>query len=201
MLTSLYVEGGSWFHRVAVRAKLIALLVLSLGLFVTNSPLLLLPAFLLCGGLYLSLGLTPRQALSRVGFVVFTILVLAAVNLFLIPVPEVVALVLRLMALVLFAAAVTATATIGAFMDEVTILLKPLERLGLLRAADVSLALGLVLRFVPDIFARYEAISEAHRARGLPIRPLTIIGPLIILTLKDADTIAAAIDARGFRRQ
>ncbi|WOS63569.1 CbiQ family ECF transporter T component [Sinorhizobium fredii] len=201
MLTSLYVEGQSWFHRVPVRLKLVALLILSVALFTTNSPLLLLPAFLLCGGVYLSLGMTARDAFSRVGFVFFTILVIAAVNLFLVPLPQVFALVLRLTALVLFAAAVTATTTIGAFMDEITILLKPLERLGLLRAADVSLALGLVLRFVPDIFARYQAISEAHRARGLPIRPLTIIGPLIILTLKDADTIAAAIDARGFRRQ
>ncbi|PLU73700.1 transporter, partial [Sinorhizobium medicae] len=98
----------------------------------------------------------------------FTSLFLAAVNLFLVPVPQVAALVLRLMALVLFAAAVTATTTIGAFMDEVTVLLRPLERLGLLRAADVGLALGLVLRFVPDIFARYQALAEAHRARGLP---------------------------------
>ncbi|NRP71378.1 Energy-coupling factor transporter transmembrane protein BioN [Ensifer psoraleae] len=201
MLTSLYVEGRSWFHRLPVRAKLLALLVLSLALFATQSLYLLAPAFLLCGWLYFSLGLTFRQALARVGFVFFTILVLAAINLFLLPVPEVAALLLRLMALVLFAATVTATTTIGAFMDEITFLLKPFERLGLLRAADVSLALGLVLRFVPDIFARYEAIREAHRARGLPIRPLTIIGPLIILTLKDADTIAAAIDARGFRRQ
>ncbi|MBP2235411.1 biotin transport system permease protein [Sinorhizobium kostiense] len=201
MLTSLYVEGRSWFHRVPVRAKLIALLALSIALFTTNSVLLLLPAFLVCGGLYFSLGLTLRQASARIGFIFFTILVLAAVNLFLVPLPQVVALVLRLMALVFFAAAVTATTTIGAFMDEVTFLLSPCERLGLLRAADVSLALGLVLRFVPDIFAHYQAISEAHRARGLPIRPLTIIGPLIILTLKDADTIAAAIDARGFRRQ
>ena len=201
MLTSLYVEGRSWFHRVPVRAKLVALLLSSIVLFATDSPLLLLPAFLLAGGLYLSLGLTLRQAFARVGFVFFTILVLAAVNLFLIPLPQVLALALRLTALVLLAAAVTATTTIGAFMDEVTVLLKPFERLGLVRAADVSLALGLVLRFVPDIFARHQAISEAHRARGLPVRPLTIIGPLIILTLKDADTIAAAIDARGFRRQ
>ena len=201
MLTSLYVEGRSWFHRVPVRTKLVVLALLSIALFATNSPLLLLPVFLVSGGLYLSLGLSPREALSRVGFVFFTILVLAAINLFLVPIPQVVALVLRLTALVLFAAAVTATTTIGAFMDEVTILLKPLERFGLLRASDVSLALGLVLRFVPDIFSRYQAISEAHRARGLPVRPLTIIGPLIILTLKDADTIAAAIDARGFRRQ
>jgi biotin transport system permease protein len=33
------------------------------------------------------------------------------------------------------------------------------------------------------------------------VRPLTLFVPLIILTLKDADTIAMAIDARGFRRQ
>ncbi|WEX78234.1 energy-coupling factor transporter transmembrane protein EcfT [Sinorhizobium numidicum] len=201
MLTSLYVEGKSWFHRVPVRAKLIALVIVSLLLFATKSLTLLLPAFLLCGSLYLSLGMTLREAISRVGFIFFTILVLALVNLFLLPVPDVAALILRLTSLVLFAAAVTATTTIGAFMDEITILMKPFERLGLLRAADVSLALGLVLRFVPDIFARYQAIREAHRARGLPVRPLTIVGPLIILTLKDADTIAAAIDARGFRRQ
>ncbi|MCK3775628.1 energy-coupling factor transporter transmembrane protein EcfT [Ensifer sesbaniae] len=201
MLTSLHIEGDSLLHRLPVRLKLIALLMLSIVLFLSSSLALQAIAFVIATGLYLSVGLSPREAFKRVGFVFLTIFFLAAVNLFLLPVAEVAALTLRLMALVLFAATVTATTTISAFMDEVTILLTPLERLGLVRAADVSLALGLVLRFVPDIFARYEAIREAHRARGLPVRPLTIIGPLIILTLKDADTIAAAIDARGFRRQ
>ncbi|WP_429807729.1 CbiQ family ECF transporter T component [Ensifer sp. B1-9] len=200
MLTSLHIEGDSLLHRLPVRLKLIALLILSIVLFLSASLALQAIAFAIAAGLYLSVGLSWKEAFKRVGFVFLTIF-LAAVNLFLLPVAEVAALTLRLMALVLFAAAVTATTTISAFMDEVTILLTPLERLGLVRAADVSLALGLVLRFVPDIFARYEAIREAHRARGLPVRPLTIIGPLIILTLKDADTIAAAIDARGFRRQ
>jgi biotin transport system permease protein len=68
------------------------------------------------------------------------------------------------------------------------------------RAADVSLAVGLVIRFVPEILARYGEIAAAHKARGLPVRPLTLLVPLVILTLKDADTIAMAIDARGFRR-
>ncbi|SDA42957.1 energy-coupling factor transporter transmembrane protein EcfT [Sinorhizobium sp. NFACC03] len=201
MLTSLHIEGDSLLHRLSVRVKLIALAALSIVLFLSGSLVLQAIAFVLAAGLYLSVGLPLKEAIARVGFVFLTIFFLAAVNLFLLPVGEVATLTLRLMALVLFAAAVTATTTISAFMDEITILLMPLERLGLMRAADVSLALGLVLRFVPDIFARYEAIREAHRARGLPIRPLTIIGPLIILTLKDADTIAAAIDARGFRRQ
>ncbi|KSV95811.1 MULTISPECIES: energy-coupling factor transporter transmembrane protein EcfT [Sinorhizobium/Ensifer group] len=201
MLTSLHIEGDSLLHRLPVRVKLIALVALSIVLFLSGSLVLQAIAFVLAAGLYLSVGLSLKEAIARVGFVFLTIFFLAAVNLFLLPVGEVATLTLRLMALVLFAAAVTATTTISAFMDEITILLTPFERLGWLRAADVSLALGLVLRFVPDIFARYEAIREAHRARGLPIRPLTIIGPLIILTLKDADTIAAAIDARGFRRQ
>ena len=201
MLTSLHIEGDSLLHRLPVRVKLIALVALSIVLFLSGSLVLQAIAFVLAAGLYLSVGLPLKEAIARVGFVFLTIFFLAAVNLFLLPVGEVATLTLRLMALVLFAAAVTATTTISAFMDEITILLTPFERLGWLRAADVSLALGLVLRFVPDIFARYEAIREAHRARGLPIRPLTIIGPLIILTLKDADTIAAAIDARGFRRQ
>ncbi len=67
-------------------------------------------------------------------------------------------------------------------------------------ADDVGLAVGLVLRFVPEILGRYQAIREAHTARGLKVRPMTLLAPLIILTLRDADKIAAAIDARGFRR-
>ncbi|MEK1866275.1 MAG: energy-coupling factor transporter transmembrane protein EcfT [Ensifer adhaerens] len=201
MLTSLHIEGNSLLHRLPVRVKLMALVASSIGLFLSASLAVQAIAFIVAAALYLSAGLTPKEALKRVGFVFLTIFFLAAVNLFYLSVAEVATLTLRLMALVLFAAAVTATTTISAFMDEITILLSPLERLGWLKGADVSLALGLVLRFVPDIFARYQAIREAHRARGLPVRPLTIIGPLIILTLKDADTIAAAIDARGFRRQ
>ncbi|ANK74679.1 transporter [Ensifer adhaerens] len=200
-MTSLHIEGSSLLHRLPVRVKLMALVASSIGLFLSASLAVQAIAFIVAAALYLSAGLTPKEALKRVGFVFLTIFFLAAVNLFYLSVAEVATLTLRLMALVLFAAAVTATTTISAFMDEITILLSPLERLGWLKGADVSLALGLVLRFVPDIFARYQAIREAHHARGLPVRPLTIIGPLIILTLKDADTIAAAIDARGFRRQ
>ena len=61
--------------------------------------------------------------------------------------------------------------------------------------------LGLVLRFVPEIAGRYEALKEAHAARGIPVKLSRMLGPLIISTLKDADRIAEAIDARGIRGQ
>lgn len=200
MLNGLDIEGNSALHRMPVRGKLVVLFVVAIALFLLSDLRVLVPALAVSAALYLSTGIGLREAIRRVRFVLFTVLLVAAANYFFHSLDEALAVFCRLSALVLLAAAVTATTGISAFMDEITRLLTPLERTGFVRAADVSLAVGLVIRFVPEIFAHYGEISAAHKARGLPVRPLTTIVPLIILTLKDADTIAMAIDARGFRR-
>lgn len=201
MLTGLDVAGSTPLHRASARAKLILLFVSAIGLFLVHSPWGLSVAAIMAGGLYASTGIGLEEAVRRVRFVLFTVALVAAANYVFHSLSDALAVLFRLGALVLLAAAVTATTTVSAFMDEITRLLRPLEHFGLVRAADVSLAVGLVLRFVPEILARYGDIREAHRARGLKVRPLGVLVPLIILTLKDADTIAMAIDARGFRRQ
>lgn len=200
MLNGLDIEGDSPLHRLPARGKLVLLFATAVGLFLVSDLRVLVPALALSAGLLLSTGVGVREAFRRTRFVLFTVLILAAANYYLHSPHEALVVFCRLAALVLLAAAVTATTGISAFMDEVTRLLMPLERRGLVQAADVSLAVGLVIRFVPEILARYRDIADAHRARGLPVRPLTTLVPLIILTLKDADTIAMAIDARGFRR-
>jgi biotin transport system permease protein len=150
--------------------------------------------------LYFGIGLSLRPALARLKPIFLTIFVVAVFSLFFNPWHGAVIALLRLTALMLFAASVTATTTITQFIEEIAVLARPLERIGLVQADDVGLAVGLVVRFVPEILGRYQAIREAHAARGLRVRPTTILVPLIILTLKDADNIAAAIDARGVRR-
>jgi len=200
MLNGLDIEGSSPLHRMPVRGKLILLFLAAIGLFLVSDLRLLAPALVLAVALYLSTGIGLAEAIRRTRFVLFTVLLVALMNWFFHSLHEALIVVCRLSTLVLIAAAVTATTGISAFMDEITRLIAPLERFGFVRAADVSLAVGLVIRFVPEIFARYQDIADAHRARGLPVRPLTTLTPLIILTLKDADTIAMAIDARGFRR-
>jgi len=200
MLNGLDIEGSSPLHRMPVRGKLLLLFVAAIGLFLLSDLRLLAPALLLAALVYLSTGIGLAEAFRRTRFVLFTVLLVAAMNWLVHSPLEALAVFCRLSALVLLAAAVTATTGISAFMDEIARLIAPLERFGFARAADVSLAVGLVIRFVPEIFARYQDIADAHRARGLPVRPLTTLAPLIILTLKDADTIAMAIDARGFRR-
>ncbi|GMB81298.1 energy-coupling factor transporter transmembrane protein EcfT [Shinella zoogloeoides] len=200
MLNGLDIEGTSPLHRMPVRGKLIVLFTAAIGLFFLSDLRLLLPGLGLAAAVFLSTGIGLAEAVRRTRFVLFTVLLVAAANYVIVSPHEAAVVLCRLSILVLLAAAITATTGISAFMDEIARLAAPLERLGLVRAADISLAVGLVIRFVPEILARYHDIAEAHRARGLPLRPLTALVPLIILTLKDADTIALAIDARGFRR-
>jgi biotin transport system permease protein len=199
MLTSLHVEGMSLLHRIPVKPKLAGLMVFGLLLYVVDQPLVLTAALVLTGLVYLSTGVGLREGLRRLRPVLFTIAFLAAVNLLLLTPLEALVTTLRLVAILFLAAAVTASTAIADFMEAVTDLARPLERLGLMKAADLGLAFGLVLRFVPEIAQRYEALKEAHAARGIPIKLSRMLGPLIISTLKDADRIAEAIDARGIR--
>lgn len=200
-MKTLYVEGDTFLHRLSPRAKLLGLAVTSLLLFVIHSPVVLVVAAALGCIVYASLRLGWRQSWLRLRPILLTIAVVALFTLVLNGQHDALVVVTRLTALALLAAAVTATTSTGDFIDEITRLAMPLERLGLVRAADIGLSIGLVIRFVPEILSRYQAIRDAHSARGLKVRPLTLAVPLIILTLKNADEIAAAIDARGIRAQ
>ncbi|KRB49942.1 transporter [Rhizobium sp. Root708] len=199
-MQSLFVEGSSLMHRLGARAKLLIIAALGVLLFVTTNIVVLGAAVILTAAVYFTLGLSLTTAFTRLKPILLTILVVALFSLAFNPWHQAVVALLRLTALMLFAASVTATTTITAFIDEVTTLARPLERTGLVQADDIGLAVGLVVRFVPEILGRYQAIREAHAARGLKLRPTTILVPLLILTLRDADNIAAAIDARGIRR-
>lgn len=199
-MQSLYVEGNSLMHRLSPRAKLLTLAALGVVLFIVDNIVLLSITVLLTAIVYRAIGLPLLDALARLRPVFLAIAVVALFSLLFNSWQHALVTLLRLTALMLFAATVTATTTITEFIDEVTALARPLERTGWVQADDIGLAVGLVLRFVPEILGRYQAIREAHAARGLKVRPTTLLAPLIILTLRDADNIAAAIDARGIRR-
>ncbi|MBO9167732.1 energy-coupling factor transporter transmembrane protein EcfT [Rhizobium sp. L245/93] len=199
-MQSLYVDADSWMHRLSARLKLIVMALLGIALFATGHPGVLGVALLAGAFLYFTCGLGWKEALQRLRPVLLTIAFVSLSSLLFNPWDQALVTVLRLVTLTLFAATVTATTTIADFMDEITWAAMPLERTGLVKAADIGLAVGLVVRFVPEIVGRYAAIREAHQARGLTIRVRTTLVPLIILTLRDADAIAAAIDARGIRR-
>ncbi len=198
-MQSLYVEGNTVLHRLPAGLKLGSLIAFSIAVFVSGSLAFLGALLVLAASLYFALPMRPRQAFARLVPIGAAILLVGGFNLIFSPWQVAAVSVLRLSALMFLAAAITAATPVPAFIDTVTRFAMPLERAGLLRAADIGLAVGLVIRFVPDILQRYHAIHDAHRARGIRFRPSGAIVPLIILTLRDADSIADAIDARGIR--
>lgn len=200
-MKSLHVPGDSLMHRTKPSVKIAGLALIAVLIFLTRDPRLLLPVLFAAGLLYFSLGQPLRAALAPLKPVFLTIAIVGLFHLLLTSVEEAMVTVLRLSTLMLLGAAVTATTTVSAFIETITRAAAPLERIGLVNAADIGLSVGLVVRFVPEILTRYEAIREAHRARGIRPKLTTILGPLIIATLKDADSIAEAIDARGIRGQ
>ena len=200
-MKSLHVEGTGWLYRVSPRLKLLTLMGFSIALFLTRDLLVLACAMVLAALVLGATRLPLKDIALRLRPVMLTIFLVAGFSYLLLPAHDASVNLMRLTALALLATAVTITVSISQFMDEITLAARPLEKLGLAKAADIGLAVGLVVRFVPEIVNRYHAVSDAHRARGIPVKAATIIVPVIIMTLKDADAIADAIDARGFRGQ
>lgn len=198
-MKSFYVEGNSPLHRLPARLKLIFLALAAIGLFLNQSIAVSLACLCFAIVVVLASGLSARAAFLRLRPVFLTILLVGLLTLLTSGSAQAAVTVLRLATLVLLATAITATTSMAAFIDEVTAFATPFERLGLVRAADIGLAIGLVIRFVPDIVERYRILREAHLCRGLAVRPATLLVPLIIHTLRQADSIADAIDARGIR--
>jgi biotin transport system permease protein len=200
-MRALHVQGDSVLHRLAPSVKISALAAISLALFLISSPAILAAGAMVALGAHVLLHLHGREIWLRLRPFLLVILIVALFNGMLNGPTEGFVSFFRLFALASCASLVTATTTTGEFIEVIGKAAGPLERLGLAKADDIGLAIGLVIRFVPDILARYTTLREAHHARGLKVRPLSILVPLIIATLRDADDIAAAIDARGIRRQ
>ena len=201
MTLALYFPRATVVHRAPPGLKLLALTLT--GVLVFAVPTLPVAAgalvAVLAVGLFvaqLPLGLFGRQARTLVWWLV----ALMALHLVTTD-PETGAVaVLRLLALVLAAAVVTATTRVTEMVSVVEWLCAPLRLVGI-RPARVGLVIAMALRFVPVLAERADAIREAQAARGGRVRGLrataTMVVPLLVSVLRMADTVGEALDARG----
>lgn len=105
--------------------------------------------------------------------------------------------VLRLTVLLLAAHLVTETTGTGEMIDAFTLGLSPLRVLGV-DSERVGMALALTLRFVPMLAVVAHEVVEAQKARGHNRNLVAVAVPLIVRSLKMADEVSEALDARGF---
>ena len=192
-----YLPGRSLLHRTPAGVKLIALALLSILILPLTDPVVLAMALAAVLIVYASFG---RRGLTRI--LEWRSLLPLLVIIFLLQIwaatPAVaVASVLRIAVMVLIADLVTLSTRLQDMMDALAVPMRPLARLGL-DPARLSLAVALVLRFVPVLLASWRGREEAWRARS-PRRPgLVLIGAFFSGALSTADQVAEALDARGF---
>ena len=103
---------------------------------------------------------------------------------------------LRLLALLLLAVLVTLTTRPSDIVAAIERALSPFDRW--IAVEKVSLAISLALRFIPVLARMAAETREAQWARGGERSVLAVLAPLIIQTLKMADQVAEALEARGF---
>lgn len=195
-MISLYLARHTWAHAVPAGWKLLFLALVSLlATPIDSLPLL---AGLLVGvlGLYASLG---REALRQIALLrpmVPLLVILVALHAWMGSFTEGIVMCLRLLAMVLLANAVTMTTRMDDMMDAVEPVLRPLALVGVSPRA-VALAVAMMLRFVPLLFALWEALGESYRARAGKRGGWRLLAPFCIQTLRLSHHAAEALAARG----
>ena len=201
MTLALYVPRATPVHRTPAGAKLLALG--GLGGVVFAVPTLPVAAGALLAVLGAGLGLArlPVGVLARQARpVLWWLVALFVVHTLITDVLTGAATVLRLLALVLAAAVVTATTRVTEMVAVVEWVCAPLRWVGV-RPARIGLVIAMALRFIPVLIDRADRIREAQAARGGFLQGLrsvrVLVVPLLVQVLQMAHTVGEALDARG----
>jgi len=192
----MYQPGHSLLHRLSAGTKLLGLGVLLTGLVLASGPTGVAVGAVVAGAGYGLAGVGWRVALAQVWPLRWFAVVLVALQWWLSGPERALVSVGSLVVAVALAGLVTVTTRVSAMTSAFATALTPLRRLGV-DPDRVALMLALGIRAVPVVAGLAGEVREAHRARGLPLDPRTYGVPLVVRTLRQADTTGEALAARG----
>ena len=195
-LLGLYVPRPSPLHALTPGPKVLVLLLAGVGVFTLRSPWPLLVVLAAVVGLYGVALLGGRVLWSQLRPTLALLAFFFAVQALTVNVDSGVVTVLRFTVMILLASLITLTTSTSDLLATLERALHPLRRLGV-DPEKVSLAVSLTLRFIPVVIGIVAEVRDAQRARGLDGSVLALAVPVIIRTLRMADDIADAIDARS----
>ncbi|MTI16777.1 energy-coupling factor transporter transmembrane protein EcfT [Rhodobacteraceae bacterium RKSG542] len=195
-MISLYIGGTSWAHRLSARFKLVTLFIISLLFIPFPQYWFSLGLLVLVLSAYASLGERGLLALKVVRPLLWIFGFILAFHVVLGSYAEGVAVVLRLFSMVLIANFVSITTPLEEMMDAVEPLFRPLGFFGV-STRRISLAVALVIRFIPVLLGLYASLQEAYFARTGKRNSWRLLAPFALHTLKMAEHVAEALTARG----
>lgn len=197
MNVSDYIAGNSFIHRLAPGFKIVLLIFISSLLFIVPNLILSGAIFLLVIVAYQIAGISFITLWRQLRPILWLLVIIFVAQLYITDWLVGIMVIVRLAALLLFASLVTLTTRMSDMLDALEKCLYWLKYIGI-SPAKVSLALSLALRFIPVLASITLEVREAQKVRGLDRSIIAIAVPLITRTLKMADDIGDAINARSY---
>ncbi len=219
-----YYPVNSLIHRLDPRAKILAMLIFMLGIFMVNKFWVFGLVYLF-GFIMLALAhIPPGKALNSVRGLLVLLLFTSLINMFFTPGEQILwqygplhltmegllrsgLMLLRLVALIAFSGLLTFTTTPIELADALESLLKPFQRLGM-PVHEFAMMMTIALRFIPVLLEEADKIVKAQRSRGADFSSgslkrrlnsiIAVIVPLLYNALKRADDLAIAMEARAY---
>ena len=225
MILGRYIPGDSIIHRLDPRSKLLAMFLLIVISFWANNPITNLLLFVVTG-IFISLSgvplsffikglrsmffliafttifqlffITGGQVLWEIGFIKITSHGIEQAGI----------IFCRFVLIIFFSTLLTLTTMPLSLATAVESLLSPLKRFRV-PVHEIGLMLSMSLRFVPTLMDDTIRIMNAQKARGVDFGEGSIIQkvkamipiliPLFATSLKRADSLATAMEARGYQ--
>ncbi|MBX9760571.1 MAG: energy-coupling factor transporter transmembrane protein EcfT [Beijerinckiaceae bacterium] len=199
-MISGHLASKTWLHAVPARLKLCALAAATFIAFWMENAYVLSGAFAIVLGAYLVMGPEARSRLRIFSSMLPILLVITIFQYWSVGPDSAAVIVLRLALMILLADMVSMTTPMLDMMDAVQPLMRPFAIFGL-EPEKLTLAIALVLRFVPALLEEWRRRNEAWRARTGRRASLRLLAPFIGSIVTKADRVAEALDARGFDRR
>jgi biotin transport system permease protein len=197
MSFGVYLHRSSAVHRIPAGFKVLILLAAGTALFLISDIRIVCAALVGIIGLYGLARIPVAAVVAQIRPAFWIFVVIFVFQLFTQDAVFAVMVVARFLALLLLASLVTLTTSASAMIDAIERSIGWLRLVGV-NPAKVSLGLSLALRFIPVVATITAEVREAQRARGLEWSVIAVALPVIIRTLKMADDVANAIDARAY---
>lgn len=225
MILGRYIPGDSIIHRLDPRSKLVAMILLIIIIFWANNPITNLILFIVTG-IFVVLSEVPLSFFIKgLRSMFFLIAFTTLFQLFFISgghvlfemgfikitsygIEQAGIIFCRFVLIIFFSTLLTLTTMPLSLATAVESLLGPLKRFKV-PVHEIGLMLSMSLRFVPTLMDDTIRIMNAQKARGVDFGEgnviqkvkamIPILIPLFATSLKRADSLATAMEARGYQ--
>lgn len=219
-----YMPSDSFIHHLDPRAKILALLVLIIAIFIPSGTLgYILLGLIIADCIYLSkikityIMKAMKPMLFMMIFLLFVnVLVvqtgdvlwrIAGLNIYRDAVYQTLYIVVRLLFMVSITTILTATTKPLDLTLGIEDLLTPFKKIGV-PAHEIAMMISIALRFIPTLIEETQRIMKAQKSRGVDLEEgkfmekvrsmISLIVPLFISAFQRAEDLANAMEARGY---